>query len=1533
MSSLTFQGPQTSTAAGPQTGAIGPQTGALDTTAQIGNDQLNQLATQQSALEQQKAQQPDKSGTGWSWNLFQDVGQVWHDVETHTVAPVFHAVNWVTTNLVERPITTVELYAGHMLYQAGTSNPNYSVLQGSNWAKAWKDSSTVSPSEGLILAADANRGVGTALQTTINQFGSPVVKTADPLDKATQDAFGTDADPYSAQNRAFRMGGDFALDWYTNPLGKATKALDLVKMSTGASLLKTDTQAQALAKLNAPESQAFNQWALGKDISQISEHPIVKGTGTALNANRYKMAALIAGAKSPEEIGLIRQVAAGVVGPSEAASTVANLTAASAENSSSALDRLSDLNKNTAFQVSNALLPADLGMKFSLMTGSEADRGSFLEKALQVNAKMAQADINANADRWKQISDLRASFQGMTKSTQLANKLAELRGTLKYANTRDTDGIMFVRNAYYNLPVRFYQGLVDRVPNLINHRDDHAVEQVRSWLNKSSSLTEDEKISHVQDYAAATPADRAHVWNNIEDSVYQKVGDKYGLDSEAMKNLLQTTRTRAGYYTRAAVSRAFGEVKLPNGEAHAILPSPESAVILHPMLITQLEAGAQPMANLRALENALDRMDQTGMLAMLRNIGHRGNDLLYTMLDKIYGIWKPLALMTGHRVYNHVGDDHLRGASILGAMTTAENFAGGVSNFLYNKYAWLNNNQVVRNLMASRDKAVLDAKATYEGIAARYKGQRVWDAGDIPDEFRVTPEQVEAARKAWQAAKAKNLPEILPKHRLGEGTFKIPGSNLTYNEAFADSDYMRYATSSHTSFMATLDEAAHLNQAAGTVVRTRNFAPIRAVDDLDRHTAAYVHYIRNQLLPDPVGKQIVAGRDLHEVARWLSKTADGQAHQRALHIGDVDDWVNTVAEMVKSYLPFSGMRDEALAGKFNVGTIERYMPSADQRPDIVADIAATLHGGDQLTGVFKKTINTLMKWTGTLPDDIMVRHPVFNSLYKARLTDRVQSLIAQTGRDVMTGDELNVLTNAAMKAARNDMRNVLYDVSRFNDMGHTLRFVSPFFNAWWNAMSSWSKLIVENPGLLSRGYAAKRALWDSPFTVDTTTGKPATKDTPLEDVGFVMHMPFGLGKKLGGLGTLPVSAESLVSPTYVDSIGNPGFGPLVTVPLNQYVLSHPEMMKSSVVQGMLNNMVDKNSVKQLMPSAVTDASQLLEMFSGSPKDSSNMAKNMYSIWQEQMYDYMNGKRSSKPQWSDIENQARLLTVMDLFVNRMMPLGFKPAPSHEYLVQEYRNMQEQDSKNAQQNFYDKHGAAAMVFTQGLTTDPSGISATIGASTAVKKYSNLLSKFPELGAAIVGPEGNGNFDQMAYDWQVAKGLRKELSPEEAASHAMVNMGWAAYGKALAAVQAQAQAQGFTSYKDPGARQLKDELSAWVSQMGDKDSPAYNPDWYSNYTSFNQNAYQMRLTALLEIAQDKALLANPLRSDIRSLQAYSQLRDWTYAQLQANGGGDLKTAKNANVAQQYDNQVSQMIQADTKFAQLWERYLSKDDWKEPA
>ena len=1016
--------------------------------------------------------------------------------------------------------------------------------------------------------------------------------------------------------------------------------------------------------------------------------------------------------------------------------------------------------------------------------------------------------------------------------------------------------------------------------------------------------------------------------------MYKNVGDRFGIDSDQMNKILTTTRKKGQTIYQAAKSRAYGDINIPDMGAHGVLPTADEQIVAHPQLITQLESGAVPLANLKQLENALERMQDTGLLAPLRNAYASSRDALGYVLDNIYGVWKPTTLMTGHRAFNHIGDDFLRGVAKVGALASLRNLQDGLPNFLRNNANRLTKNMVVNNVMAKHEQAVGIARADYEGLLNQLRTQQALGLKNVPPDIRVKSSDILAKKQYYNQLKSLKFDFVPESHRLGTGQFRIPGSTELWDEAFGgpNGDYFRHITSSHPFFMSTVDGASKMTHAMQMALRGPGFASINAIDHPDRYTPAYVHYIRNQMMPDPVAKQIVAGTDLDQVAQWMTGTSQGRAYMKALHVGDADVKVNEVASMVKKFLPYDGMRDEALAGKFSARTIENYMPDAKMRPEINANIAALVHGGDDATNILKKASNWMMEMTGTMPDDILVRHPLYNTLYKSRLTDSVQAWMRDTGKATLQQADRDMLVAGAHAGARSDLKNLVYDVSRFNDMGHTLRFVSPFFNAWFNALSSWSKLIVENPGLLGRAYQAKRALWNSPFTIDTDTGEKANVNTPWDKTAFVLHMPKALAGSMGGLTSIPIRAETLISPTYLDAIGNPGFGPLVTVPANQIVKDHPTLMNDAVVRSMLNNVVDKNSMQQLLPSGVNDVLALSNLLTGSPDSSSQYAKNVWSIYQEQYYDYLNGQRAAPPNMGDAQTQAKYLTVMDLFVNRLSPLGFKPAASHSYLTDEYHRMQAADPKNAVQNFYQKYGRAGMVFTQSLATDPLGIPATVGASAAVKRYSAELRQFPELAAAIVGPEGNGNFDQMAYDWQVAQGLRQKLSPEEAAKQVNIHTGWAQYGQLSAQAQSLLQARGLSSINDPRARDVRALLNNFVAATGDPQDQRYNPDFYVNYGAYNPKNYMARIQGLANIAQDPALLSNPLRSDIRSLHAYIQVRDATFAALQNRQAKKLSAPSNSDLAEQYDSWVADRMQSDTKFAQLYDRFLRKDDWSEP-
>lgn len=1525
--------------AGPGSDVAGPQSGVVDVQQVQDQQQLAAItAAQEQQAQQDQAQQKDKS-KGWSaTNPLQDIGQIWHDVESNTVAPIMHATNWVFTNLIKRPYTAAALYSAHNEYEAKTdpAHANSSWAQGSLWSQAWDASASIGPGRATVLAANDQAGVAY----------SPGHQFVDPLNVAQRDNYlNNKTNPLHTGMNIASGGTDAAIDWYADPMTHLSKLTDALKIARNGTILNTDTSAQRIAKLSSAKSVAFEAKAPMMPINELMEHPAIRGTRDAPNPLPNETAAVIAGMKTPEQVKLVRQVLAGIP---EAGAYVAGVATGDAQGTASALDKLSNLSKDATYQVSNHMAPIEVGEQYALTTADEASRENWLQKVSQVKTSAAQAQLDLDPETAYRIAQLFGKQRGITQTSAIADRLAQLRGSLKYANTRDAPIIHVVHNAMYNYPVRIYQSLTDRVPGLINHGADNAVEYARTWLNKSSSLSSDQKVAYIQKYASALPADRQRAWNDIENSVYKDVGDRFGINHDQMNNLLTMTRKKGQSLFMAAKSRQYGGVKLPDGTDTTALPSTSEDTILHPQFITQLEQGAMPLANLRDLENALTRMQDTGVLAPLRGTYHMAKDTLAQVLDQVYGIWKPATLLTGHRAYNHIGDDFLRGVAKIGALASIDNIAEGSANFLHNTYARLTQNMIARNTIAKHEQAIAIAKANYEGLLHQFRTQQslgktsfigstseIWPAGSGE---LITKEAIQAKKDIYTGLKNMKLDFIPKTHRLGEGTFTIQGAGQ-WGEAFggANGEYQRYVTGSHPTSAALLGGTSNMLHSTQVRMRGSNFATLKYTDNPERHTAAYVHVVRNQALPDPVVKQLLQGRSMDDVSSWMTNTPQGRNYMKALHVGDPDHKVNDIASWINKYLPFDGMRDDALAGKFSAKTIEQYMPDGGSRPEINANVNALVLGGDGPTNFLRKFSDNMMHLTGTMPDDILVRHPLYNSLYKARLTSDVESWMGATGQKITNQGIRDMLEMGAHQGAKKDLQNLVYDVSRFNDAGHTLRFISPFFNAWFNALQSWSNLLIQNPSLLARGYQAKQLLWNSPFAVDNTTGQKANPNTPWDQTSFVFHMPKGLAESLtgpSGLTDIPIDAKTLISPTYVDAIGNPGFGPLASIPANEIVKAEPGMMNNAIMRSMLNNMVDKNSLQQIMPSGLTDMSSLADLLVGHPQDASNFAKLQWSIYQEQQWDYANGQRQNPPQWDDVKSMAWYVTAIDMFANRLSPLGFKPSPTHQPIHDEYQRMLNagETVPQAQHDIYTKYGAGGMAFTQSLTTNPSGIPATVNAAKLVKKYSAMLQQNPELGAVIVGPNGNGNFDQMAYEWQVAEGLRTKLSPEDAAKQANINTGWAQYGNVLAAAQAKLQASGIKSMNSPAARSIRADITNFVASTGDQNDPNHNRDFYDNYNTFNANSYETRIQNLLNLSQDPSLLSNPARSDIRSLQAYSQLRDNTYSALQSRHSKTLSAAGNHDIAQAYDQQVADMMQRDSKFAQLYDRYLRKDDWKEP-
>jgi hypothetical protein len=125
-----------------------------DTNQQQASADLYALGQQQAA--QQPAPQEKKSGTGWSLtNPFQDIGQIWHDVETHTVAPLFTADHSVYSKFISRPIATLFTYSADQSKKAIEGKEDVGSLLGfnsSDWAQSWNAANHISPGQGVVLA-------------------------------------------------------------------------------------------------------------------------------------------------------------------------------------------------------------------------------------------------------------------------------------------------------------------------------------------------------------------------------------------------------------------------------------------------------------------------------------------------------------------------------------------------------------------------------------------------------------------------------------------------------------------------------------------------------------------------------------------------------------------------------------------------------------------------------------------------------------------------------------------------------------------------------------------------------------------------------------------------------------------------------------------------------------------------------------------------------------------------------------------------------------------------------------------------------------------------------------------------------------------------------------------------------------------------------------------------------------------------------------------------------------------------------------
>lgn len=739
--------------------------------------------------------------------------------------------------------------------------------------------------------------------------------------------------------------------------------------------------------------------------------------------------------------------------------------------------------------------------------------------------------------------------------------------------------------------------------------------------------------------------------------------------------------------------------------------------------------------------------------------------------------------------------------------------------------------------------------------------------------------------------------------------------------------------------------------------------PISAAQDEVAHAEAWAHAINNQIMQDPLQSQMVAGMDAQAAVDWMTNDARGIAYRKRLpKMIATEDFAKSMQYEVDQYLHIPEIRQKALEGEVTPDFLRKAAPTFADRPDVhIGNI-----GLAQLRHM-STTDRVIQKWynlAATLPANRMSRHPLFNQLYEGHLKNIVATRQKQGAWELpnRTVDEVGHITEAASALALRDTRKLVFDIAHRSDAAAALRFISPFFSATTEAFQRWGRIIADKPQVA--GYGGE--FFNAPLALgamqdmdgnhilpngkafDPVTGKfrvvPKSERYIVTRVpGWFAHSPLGKAFNVTEAnGTLALSQNSINMLTQGDPWFNPGVGPVVTIPINEWVKDKPktaELMRGMGVLplGPATGNPFQRVGSQVLPKTLRD---FITAFDTSDQRYQQIKM---QIMQRAIFDHANNN-VPMPSAKEIADRTRNYWIFSASSSFLQPMATLRKDPFQFYRDQYNNLRRKDALTADDKFLDRYGESYFIFAQEITKNNAGIPPTQRALALAKQYSGLLAANPELGALVIGPEGKGPFSPEAYAYELnnplvpggAEMMRGKMSADEALAENQRRLGWAKFIKRMNQTTAALHKAGFTSFDDDGAEGFKSDKKAWIALYSEPlypdgtVNPYYNEEWSKDWFTQDARKYERRIPGLLALARSP-LAKRSERSDLRKLQEYLGGRQQLVQMLQDrkanNQPSTLNAQANADLRSQWVHFVDGLIESDTKFGDLYNRYLARD------
>jgi hypothetical protein len=808
-----------------------------------------------------------------------------------------------------------------------------------------------------------------------------------------------------------------------------------------------------------------------------------------------------------------------------------------------------------------------------------------------------------------------------------------------------------------------------------------------------------------------------------------------------------------------------------------------------------------------------------------------------------------------------------------------------------------------------------DARDEWLNLAAGQKDQHEWAANVIghvnhmlpTDELRgillksqLAPSEPMAAAKlaAVQNSGERNLygmtvddasdayNKVKPQHEAAQARLKT--ARLGYTRA-------QKAYARARQLKAPRARSARPDASIGEVARDFKNASVK--DTRDKFKTAEKN--RNDALrvAQPIAKQ-------HAAARLHLQSAE----QRERNVSNVqNDLANPLPESTGTYTQ-----------------AEKYFKNPDNRMPVHGEA----YDPTKLNAIGVATNNIRTAWYRTMadmPETIMGRSP----LYSQSFTQYMKDAIDRGGTENLELSDIDGIRRAADKRARQEVANIMFDASDTSNAAHSLRFVSPFFSAWEDTMKKWGKLIYNDPGVALNLNNAWQAPNNAGLVVDSNgnhvnkfgkTYDPATGAyiKSNEGSGQYVVLPKALfGWAVPGGGKLKLSKTSANILFQGNPPWLPGVGPLVEVPTNEIskrlfptkVGTNP-ILKYVLPYGNSNeNFVDQ----ALLPSWVQQAKNAF----GNSNDHANVYAELYA---EQLNDYENGKRSTKPTVGEINNKTRNWFILRAVLGNVAPVTAIPQPESQLYIDKAHAYQSKYGNNWENQFYHDF-PQYFDLAVSLSANPSGINSTVPAYDEAQKYKKQIANNPSMGWFFVGADNlNGQFDPNVYTAQQASGLRTRKTPQEAIADIQAQKGWQLYDQMSIKIGDALAARGLTSTQAKGAEDLASMKKAYTQYL-EQNNDAWRIDFEQQDSSKVQTLVN---TAKTEWSSNPSFAK---RTDQVALQNYLAAREMVTDRLKSTKT-TLTNPANAQLAQFWGAYTQYLQQNSIGFQQIYDRVLERDD-----